>query len=290
MPWSSFPAAPGRPARLGWSPEGPPRASGGPGGGWSSVTQRSASDTGHGEDTADLLAHLLATDTGTGSDSAVLLAHLTATDSGVGFDTVALLAHLTGSDSGAGTDAATWLEHLDRLAVDTGTGSDTAALLAHLLATDTGAGGDVAALLAHLTGSDSGAGTDTARPAYMNPYSGSKAATTLNHATWTDLLTFTAAGNGTATVTFTVSHSWGSNGFHWASEDRGIRILVGGTQVASQMQTYTTQSWSSTLTQPGVTVPAGAYVQIQGYGETTVYSACRTVTISAASMTVTGVA
>ncbi|KXP00916.1 hypothetical protein [Tsukamurella pseudospumae] len=124
--------------------------------------------------------------------------------------------------------------------------------------------------------------------AWMDRWEGSRGATTLNHATWTDLCNYTAKGAGTGTVTFTVAHSWGSNGLHWASEQRGIRILVNGVQVASQMQTYTTSSWSTTLTQSGVAVPAGATVQIQGYGETTVYSACRTVTVSSASMTVQG--
>lgn len=130
--------------------------------------------------------------------------------------------------------------------------------------------------------------TMTCAIAWMDRWEGSRGATTLNHATWTDLFNYTAKGAGTGTVTFTVSHSWGSNGLHWASEQRGIRILVNGVQVASQMQTYTTSSWSTTLTQSGVAVPAGATVQIQGYGETTVYSACRTVTVSSASMSVQG--
>ncbi len=288
MPWTVERTVPGRQGGAGWPLErvAPPAPGGG---GWQIVQQRAAHGEGVGEDTADLLAHLLVTDAHVGEDRGELLAHLLVTDAGLGSDTAALLAHLTGADQGVGVDSASWLLHLDRAAVDEGAGQDTAALLAHLLATDTAVGQDAAALLAHLIATDSGAGSDAARPAYMNSWTGSKSATVLNHATWTDLLTYTAAGNGTATATFTVSHSWGSNGLHWASEQRGIRILVNGAQVASQMQTYTTSSWSTTLTQSGVSVPAGASVQIQGYGETTTYSACRTVTISSGSMTVQGV-
>lgn len=288
MPWTTTPVAPRESGRVGWPLEryAPPR----PGGGWQVVHQLSGEEEGVGEDTAALLAHLVATDTGVGEDRLALLVHLTVTDSGVGQDAAALLAHLTGSDHGAGQDTASWLEHLDRAAVDAGVGQDTAALLAHLLATDSAVCQDTAALVAHLLATDSGVGQDTARPAYMNPYSGSKSATTVPHNSWTDLLTFTAAGNGTATVTFSVVHSWGSHFLHFASEQRGVRVLVDGAQVAIQTQNYTTAAWSSTLTQTGVTVPAGASVQIQGMAVGSVYSEPRTVTISSASMTVTGVA
>lgn len=258
--------------------------------GWWIVPQRAAADGGVGEDTAALFAHLIATDTGEGEDRLALLAHLHTADTGLGQDTLALLAHLTGADGGLGQDAASWLEHLDRAATDSGTGQDILLLLAHLVATDTGIGQDTMLLLAHLAATDTGIGQDAARPAYMNPYSGSKAATTVPHNSWTDLLTFTAAGNGTATATFSVAHSWGSHFLHFASETRGVRVLVDGAQVAIQTQTYTTNSWSSTLTQTGVTVPAGASVQIQGMAVGSVYTEPRTVTISSASMTVTGVA
>lgn len=288
MPWTTERVAPARAAQIMWPLERvvPPRPGGG---GWQIVPQLAGADEGVGFDALALLVHLAASDGGVGQDNLALLAHLTAADGGVGQGTVALLAHLTGTDGVLGFDTASWLLHLDASAADSGLGQDNLALLAHLLATDSGLGQDSLALLAHLTASDSGLGQDTARPAYMNGWTGSKAATVLNHATWTDLFSFTAAGNGTATVNFSVAHSWGSNFLHFASETRGVRILVNGAQVAIQTQTYTTSTWSSTLTQNAVSVPAGATVQIQGYGETTVYSACRTVTISAASMTVTGV-
>lgn len=289
MPWTTTPVAPRRDGQAGWPLErvvpSPPG-----GGGWQIVPQRAAADGSIGEDTAALLAHLAAADTGVGEDRGALLAHVLAADTGIGQDQAALLAHLTGGDAAVGFDTAAWLLHLDAAGADSGTGFDTAGLLAHLTGTQTGTGGDTATLVAHLLAGDAGIGRDTARPAYMNPYSGSKSATALPADTWTDLLTFTAAGNGTATVTFSVAHSWGSHFLHWASEQRGVRILVAGTQVATQTQSYTTNTWSSTLTQPGVAVPAGANVQIQGMAQGSVYTEPRTVTISSASMTVTGVA
>lgn len=127
------------------------------------------------------------------------------------------------------------------------------------------------------------------RMGWMDNQSGSRAATTVPHDSWTDLFAYTAGGgSATATVNFSISHSWGSHFLHWASEQRGIRILVNGSQVASQTQSYTTGSWSTTLNQNGVSVPAGAWVQIQGYAQGSVYTQPRTVTVSAASMTVTG--
>lgn len=290
MPWSPTPTVPAAVTRPGWSPTGPPAPTITPRPGWFVVQQAAGSDDAHGDDLAALLAHLAATDPALSTDTAAALLHLAGADTGAGGDTSTLLAHLNAVDTGISTDAATWIEHWWVSFTDEHTSTDTAALLAHLAASDLATGADAAPVFAHLALADQNAGVDTARPTYMLPYSGSKAATTVPHATWTDLLTYTAVGNGDATVTFSVSHSWGSNAFHFG-ENRGMRILVGGTQVAVQMQNnYGGQSWNTTLTQASVNVPGGASVQIQGYAETTFYTACRTVTISAASMTVNSVA
>lgn len=125
---------------------------------------------------------------------------------------------------------------------------------------------------------------------YMNNWSDSMSATTLAEATWTTLLSFTADGNGTGTCDFSVSHSWGSNGLLWVQYTRTIRIKVNGTVVATASQNYTTGSWSATLTGTGISVPAGASVIIEGYAGNPGYTQPRTVTISAASMTVQSVA
>ncbi|NOS28180.1 hypothetical protein HGK65_25800, partial [Mycobacteroides abscessus] len=121
-----------------------------------------AADTGIGEDSATLLAHLLMTDTNIGSDTAALTAHLLGRDDGLGSDSAALLAHLTGTDTSTGGDSATAMLRYFLSGTDTGIGADSAALLAHLSGRDLGQGQDTATLFAHLAGFDTGGGYDSA--------------------------------------------------------------------------------------------------------------------------------
>ncbi|MDM2036059.1 hypothetical protein PP334_19305, partial [Mycobacteroides abscessus] len=70
MPWSPNPTIPPRSSGGKWSPNpvAPPRTSGGK---WHWVPRLGATDTGIGEDSASLLAHLTATDNSIGEDRAL---------------------------------------------------------------------------------------------------------------------------------------------------------------------------------------------------------------------------
>ncbi|WP_255789216.1 glycine-rich domain-containing protein [Mycobacteroides abscessus] len=126
------------------------------------MPRAAAIDTGIGEDSATLLAHLLATETATGADNAALLAHLTGRDDGLGSDSAGLRAYLAGMDTGIGADSATAVLKYYASGTDDGAGYDSAALLAHLAGSEFGQGYDTAALSAHLTGFDTGGGYDSA--------------------------------------------------------------------------------------------------------------------------------
>lgn len=105
-------------------------------------------------------------------------------------------------------------------------------------------------------------------------------ATTVPHATWTTLKSFTAAGTGP--LNFEIDHKWGNHLLHLVPETRGLRLTVNGTEVAKQTQSYTTGSWNTTW-KTSIQVQQGDVVALQAYAEGTVYTAPRTVTILSAA-------
>lgn len=282
MSWSDTPAFPAAAGTWSPSPDFPESVAA-----WTPMVERGGSaDTGIGGDTAVLGAFVGVTDLAAALDHGRLAVDLIGADSGAGLDHAAGLIVASGSDLGTGLDLGSALFAVS--GADTGAGLDSGALFSAVTGADGSTGSDSAGLSPVVTGGDTGVGSAIGTAKYLNSWSGSRAATAIAQNTWTDLLTFTTSGLVGATCTFTVVHSWGSSVLQWLSVDRAIRVFVNSVEAGFQNQAHTTGSWSSTMTLTGIAVPAGALVRIEAYAESG-YSGPRTVTVSSASMTITGV-
>ena len=229
-------------------------------------------DLGHGTDQANVSKTIgTAADLGTGHDQAAPRALGTA---------FADLGHSL--DQSAGRMRGTAY-------TDLGHGLDLATVRPLGSGRDLGVGQDRSAGRPRGSGRDLGTGFDSGSGRWIDRWSGSRAALTGDASDWEWNLNWTVIGNTSGVVNFSVTHSWGSNFLQWVSQRRRLRITKNGAQIGSYVeQSHTTGGWSTTSTWNGITVTAGDLLRIEHWAES-LYSQCRTCTVSAASMSVVSI-
>lgn len=164
MPWTPYPTGRLRAARLGWSPEGPPRETGGGLPGWDGVAQLIGTGTSIGDSAARVAMSSLGTATSIGDSAATVLANLIGTGTPLSDSAATVLAHLAGTGTSVGDSAGRAAFPLT--GIGTSLSDAAATVLAQLQGTGISLGDSAAAVLAHLAGGGTATGDGAAASAF----------------------------------------------------------------------------------------------------------------------------